>query len=100
VTGVLRKDWENGMQTDGWVRYEWSETEVKEAIAYLRELHPKDWEEIKRLELTSGDLTESSAADILMGALLCAYDKNFDRRDVVGLFGYVRAALRADLGLG
>ena len=84
---------------DGWVRYEWSDEEVVKAVTYLKKRIPREWAELEKLEIETGDLTDSAAADIEMGALLAEYKDKFDHRDIVRLAGRVRMVRRAGLGL-
>lgn len=84
---------------DGWVRYEWSDEEVAAAVAFLKERYPQEWAELEKMEIETGDLTDSAAADIEMGALLAKYKDKFDHRDIVRLAGRVRMVRRAGLGL-
>ncbi|MBR8653356.1 hypothetical protein KDH83_08565 [Achromobacter sp. Marseille-Q0513] len=84
---------------DGWVPHEWSQEEVAEAVAYLKERNPQDWAELEHLEKTTGDLSESSAPGIELAALMIKYEKAFDHRDVIQLQWRVRIARREMLGL-
>jgi hypothetical protein len=49
---------------------DWTDKEVAEAIAHIKSERPDAWEELQRLEDTTGDLTGSEAIHIQTGILV------------------------------
>lgn len=79
-------------------RRKWSDEDVAEMVAHIKEVIPQYWIELEELERTTGDLTDAAAANMELGVMLKAHPTILFG-DVVVLLERVRMARRAALGL-
>lgn len=77
---------------------DWTEDEVTEAVAFLKQDMPEGWAELEELERTTGDLRESDAAGNLFAALSDLYP-DCEPREISQLAWKVRIARRTALGI-
>jgi hypothetical protein len=77
---------------------DWTDQEVAVAVAYLKREIPKEWAELERLELTTGDLNGSKAIDLELGKLSKLHPE-CDPYEVDQLSWKVREIRRYTLGL-
>ncbi|WP_276120896.1 hypothetical protein [Pararhizobium qamdonense] len=77
---------------------DWTEDEVAEAVAFLKQDMPEGWAELEELERTTGDLRESDAAGNLFAALSDLYP-DCEPSEISQLSLKVRIARRSALGI-
>jgi hypothetical protein len=77
---------------------DWTEDEVAEAVAFLKQDMPEGWAELEELERTTGDLRVSEAADNLF-ALLSHLYPDCEPSEISQLAWKVRIARRSALGI-
>lgn len=75
---------------------DWTDEEVAEAVAFLKQKHAKIWAELVKLE--PGDLRESEAALLQSGALFSLHPE-CELSEITSLERKVRQVRWAELGL-
>jgi hypothetical protein len=76
----------------------WTSSEIQEAAAFCKCERPDVWAKLQELERTTGDLTDSPAAEQQMRLLLVLHP-DLDLIDLGTLYSDVRGVMRAELGL-
>lgn len=77
---------------------DWTDEEVAAAVAHMKQTRPNEWAELEKIELTTGDLTDSRAADIEFGTLIHLHPE-CQFNEISELFAKVRLYRRSQLGV-